>query len=122
MRKVLVIVIHAFIGWAFCAAIMGLGPLLFSMQTTLIIHLIGGPLGFAVISFNYFRKYYFTSPLQTACIFVGFIIIVDFIVVAFLILKNFDMFLSPLGTWIPFGLIFLATLLTGELIKPLKNY
>lgn len=122
MRKFFVIFIHAFIGWAFCTAMMGIGPQLFSMQTTLIIHAIGGPLGFAVISFNYFRKYYYTSPLQTAMVFVGFVIIVDFFLVALVILKSFDMFLSPLGTWIPFALIFLVTLLTGELIKPLKNY
>ena len=122
MRKFFIVFVHAFIGWAFCAAIMGIGPLLFSMKTTLIIHAIGGPLGFAAISFNYFRKYYYTSPLQTAIFFVGFVIVVDFFLVALVILKNFDMFLSPLGTWIPFFLIFLVTLITGELIKPLKNY
>ncbi len=122
MRKFFVIFIHAFIGWAFCAAIMGIGQLLFSMQTTLIIHAIGGPLGFAAISFNYFRKYWYTSPLQTAIIFVGFIIVVDFFLVALVILKSLEMFLNPLGTWIPFTLIFLVTLFTGEIIKPLKNY
>ena len=30
----------------------------------------------------------------------------DVFVVAMLINKSFDMFLSPLGTWIPFALIF----------------
>jgi hypothetical protein len=122
VRKFFILFIHAFIGWAFCAAIMGIGPLFFSMKTTLFIHAIGGPVGFAVISFNYFRKYYYTSPLTTAFVFVGFIIAVDFFLVALVILKSIAMFLNPLGTWIPFFLIFLVTLITGELIKPLKNY
>ena len=122
MKKVFTILVHAFIGWAFCAAIMGFGPQFFSMQTTLILHAIGGPLGFVLISFNYFKKYFYTTPFQTALIFVGFVIVIDFFLVALLILKNLDMFLSPLGTWIPFSLIFIVTLLTGEMIKPLKNY
>jgi hypothetical protein len=44
--------------------------------------------------------------LQTALIFVGFVIVVDFFVVALLINKSLDMFASLLGTWIPFALIF----------------
>ena len=110
---------HAFVGWAFCSAIMGVGQQMFSLQTTLIIHAIGGPLGFAAISFNYFRKYGYTSPLQTAIIFIGFVIVVDFFLVALVIEKSFAMFLSPLGTWIPFILIFFITLLTAEMAKPL---
>jgi hypothetical protein len=31
--------------------------------------------------------------------------------------RSFEMFLSPIGTWIPFGLIFLSTYLTGLWVK-----
>lgn len=35
--------------------------------------------------------------------------------VGLLIEKSLDMFASPLGTWIPFTLIFVATILAGRL-------
>jgi len=116
-KKIFTILIHAFIGWAICAAIMGIGMQLFSMKTTLIIHAIGGPLGFLILSLIYFKKFNYTSPLQTAIIFIAFIIFMDFFIVAFLIEKSFDMFTSPLGTWIPFALIFLATYFTGLIVS-----
>jgi hypothetical protein len=116
MRQMGVIAIHAFIGWALCAATMGIGMAVTSMQTTLIIHAIGAPIFFGGVSFNYFKKYRYTSPLKTAIIFVSFVIVVDFFLVAMVINKSFDMFLSPLGTWIPFALIFASTYLTGAVI------
>jgi hypothetical protein len=51
--------------------------------------------------------------MQTAIIFVGFVISVDFFLVALLINKSLEMFASLLGTWIPFVLIFTSTYLTG---------
>ena len=115
-KKIVTILIHAFIGWAICAAIMGIGMQLFSMKTTLIIHAIGGPLAFLIISLIYFKKFNYTTPLLTAIIFIGFIIFMDFFLVALLIEKSFDMFKNPFGTWIPFALIFLTTYLTGVMI------
>lgn len=118
-KKIIIILIHAAIGWAICAAIMGIGMQLFSMKTTLIIHAIGGPFGFFILSLIYFKKYNYTSPLQTAIIFIAFIIVMDFFIVALLIEKSFEMFKSPFGTWIPFALIFLTTYLTGLAVTSL---
>jgi len=61
----------------------------------------------------YFEKFNYTTPLQTAIIFVVFVITVDFFLVALVINKSLDMFSSLLGTWIPFALIFTSTYLTG---------
>ena len=116
IRQIVVIAIHVFIGWALCAATMGIGMAVTSIQTALIVHAIGAPIFFAGVSFNYFRKFGYTSPLKTALIFTGFVIVVDFFVVAMLINKSFDMFTDPLGTWIPFALIFASTYLTGAVI------
>ena len=55
----------------------------------------------------------YIGPLRTALIFTGFAMLVDFFVVALLILRSLDMFASLLGTWIPFALIFISTYLTG---------
>ena len=115
-KKIFTILIHAFIGWAICAAIMGIGMQIFSMKTTLIIHAIGGPLAFLIISLIYFKKFNYTTPLLTAIIFIGFIIFMDFFLVALVIQKSLDMFKNPLGTWIPFASIFLTTYLTGVMI------
>jgi hypothetical protein len=45
--------------------------------------------------------------------FIGFVILMDFFVIAIFVEKSFAMFGSLLGTWIPFGLIFAATYLVG---------
>ncbi len=115
-KKIFTILIHAFIGWAICASIMGIGMQSFSMKTTLIIHAIGGPLGFVILSLIYFKKFNYTTPFQTAIIFLAFIIFMDFFIVALLIEKSFSMFKSLLGTWIPFILIFGVTYLTGLIV------
>ncbi len=68
---------------------------------------------FTLISLNYFKKFNYTPPLQTALIFVSFVIFVDFFLVALIINRSLDMFKSLLGTWIPFILIFTSIYLTG---------
>lgn len=116
LRKPIIILIHAFVGWALCAATMGIGMATTSLQNALIIHAIAAPIYFTVVSMIYFKKFNYTSPLQTALIFVSFVIIVDFFVVALLINKSLAMFTSLLGTWIPFVLIFLSSYLTGRVL------
>jgi predicted CoA-binding protein len=107
-----VVLLHALVGWAACGAIMGVGPTVTSMETTLLLHLIGAPVIFGLLSWNYARRYAFTSPLVTAVLFTGFVVVVDFLLVATLILGSYEMFASPIGTWIPFTLIFASTYLT----------
>ena len=96
---------------------MGIGMAVTSLQTTLILHAIGGPIGFIIISIFYFKKFDYTSPLQTAILFVAFVVFVDLFGVALLIEKNFAMFKSVIGTWLPFSLIFLATYFTGRFLN-----
>ena len=117
LKQGAVILIHAFVGWALCAAIMGIGISLTSLQTALILHAVGGPLGFIILSFIYFKKFDFTKPLATAVIFISFVIFMDVFIVALLIEKSFAMFNSILGTWLPFTLIFLVTVFTGRLTR-----
>jgi hypothetical protein len=121
-RQWLIVLFFAFIGWILCFATIGIGRSLTSMQNTLIIHAIAAPIIFTCLSFIYFRKYNFTSPLATAGIFLGFIVLMDFFVVAIVINKSFEMFTSFLGTWLPFTSIFLSTYLTGVIYnKTRKN-
>ena len=115
--KMLIVFAHAFLGWAFCAATMGIGMAVTSLDNTLVIHAIAAPIFFAGVSLVYFLKFNFTPPVQTALIFVAFVIAMDFFLVAMLINRSFEMFTSLLGTWIPFALIFLSTWLTGLLVN-----
>jgi hypothetical protein len=112
-KKLLIIFAHAFFGWALCAATMGIGIATTSLQNTLIIHAIGAPIFFLIVSLIYFKNFDYTHPLQTAIIFVGFVMAVDFFVVALMINRSLDMFASVLGSWLPFALIFTSTYLTG---------
>jgi hypothetical protein len=116
-KKILTIVIYALIGWALCFATMGIGQALLPLQTALIVHAIAAPIFFALLSVSYFTRFNYTTPLQTALLFVGIVIGLDFFVVVLLILRSTEMFTSLLGTWIPFALIFASTYITGLYIK-----
>ena len=117
LKQILVILFLGVLGWALCGAIMLMGMSVIDLQTTLIVHAIGAPIIFSLISLFYFSKLNFTSPLQTATAFLIIVILMDFFIVSLLINRSFEMFLSPLGTWIPFALIFLSTYLMGLLIE-----
>jgi hypothetical protein len=112
-RKIITVLVHALIGWALCASTIGIGMATTSLQKALIIHAIGAPIYFAVVSLIYFIKFNFTTPLKTAVIFVGLVMAVDFFIVALMINISLEMFASLLGTWMPFALIFTSTYLTG---------
>lgn len=114
-RAILIILVLGLLGWALCGTIMFVGMSIMSLETTLIIHAIGAPVIFSLISVFYFRRFHFTTSLQTALAFLLIVILMDFFVVALIINKSFEMFQSPLGTWIPFALIFLSTYLTGAI-------
>jgi hypothetical protein len=111
--KIVIILIHAVVGWGYCGALVGVGRRFLSMETTLVVHAVGAPIGFALLTLLYQRKFAFTGPLQTAVIFLGTVIALDLFLVAPVFEKSFAMFASPLGTWIPFALIFLATYVTS---------
>ncbi|HMB23750.1 MAG TPA: hypothetical protein VKP08_12995 [Anaerolineales bacterium] len=121
INKTLILLAHAFVGWALCAATMGIGMAVTTLDHTLIIHAIGAPIFFCGVSFVYFRKFNYTAPLQTAFYFLTFVVAMDFFLVAMLINHSFEMFTSILGTWLPFALIFTSTYLTGYFITGSKK-
>lgn len=115
--KVIIILLHAFVGWLLCGAVMVIGPQMMSMQTTLIVHAIAAPVFFFAVSIFYHQKFKYTSPFQTALIFMGFVIFMDLFLVALIIQGSFEMFTSILGTWFPFVLIFTATYCAGLFVQ-----
>jgi hypothetical protein len=121
IKKPAVILGHAFVGWALCAATMGICLQLTSLTNALIIHAVGAPVYFFLVTWNYFKRFRYTSPIQTSTIFVCLVILMDFFVVALLVQRSLAMFASLLGTWIPFVLIFLSTFVTGRLWRTASN-
>ena len=116
-KQRLILVAHAFVSWSLCTAAMMIPMALVSVEFALVVHAIGAPIFAGAVSWNYYRRYGYTTPLQTALVFVGFVIIVDFFLVALVIERSFEMFTSPLGTWIPFALIFGSTYLMGRWVE-----
>ena len=117
IKQTVILLLFAFIGWAICTATMVIGMAVTTIENALIMHAIIGPLGFIILSIIYFKKFNYTTPLQTAIIFISFVILVDFFLVALIINRSLEMFTNPLGTWIPFALIFISTYLIGLIIK-----
>jgi hypothetical protein len=116
-KKVLTVIAFAFAGWALCGATMGIGMAVTSLIRAMVIHAIAAPVFFTALSLLYHRHLHYTTPLQTACIFLGFVMAMDFFVVALLIDRSLEMFASLLGTWIPFALIFVSTWLAGSFVS-----
>jgi len=61
--KSIIMLAHAFVGWALCGLTMGIGTALISVSTTLIVHAIAAPIIFGLISLFYFKKLHYTSPI-----------------------------------------------------------
>lgn len=120
-KNVLILLLHALAVWAFCGAVMGIGMTITTLENALIIHAISAPIITFAISSLYYWKFNYTTPLQTATAFILVVIFMDLFVVAMLINKNFDMFKSFIGTWLPFILIFLATYISGKLWEKIRT-
>jgi hypothetical protein len=111
--KMAVTLILGLIGWGFCGLVMGIGPQLWGMDTTLVVHAVAAPMFFIVLSASYHTWLGYYRPLVTACLWVGLVVFLDVFLVALVIEGSFAMFQSFLGTWLVFILIFLATWLGG---------
>lgn len=117
IKRFSVVLAFALIAQGLCWAIMVVGQAVTSMENTLIAHAVGAPIIAVIVSSIYYQKFNYTTPLQTAIVFVSVVIAMDVFVVALLIEKSFEMFTSPIGTWIPISSIFLATYLTGLILS-----
>jgi hypothetical protein len=92
-----------------------------SMPTVLIVHAIVAPIAFALLSWHFFRGHVDAPPLRTSPVMVGLVIGLDGLVVAPFIEHSYAMFANPLGTWIPFASIWLASFLTGRVCREQRH-
>ena len=85
-----------------------MGRRIWSLRTTLYVHLIAAP-AFAYV-LSTFHKLMFPGfdMLLRAEVMTGVVVLLDVSIVAPLFERSFAMFRSFLGTWLPIGAIFLA--------------
>jgi uncharacterized membrane protein len=109
--------LYALAGWLCCLIVMGICMNMLPLERALIVHAAAAPVIFAILSFRYFRKHPSPEPFQTACLFTGFVILMDCFVVALAINRSLAMFSSFVGTWLPFTLIFISTWAVGTAVR-----
>lgn len=95
--------------WGACGGVIAIGRRIWSLRTTLYVHLIAAP-AFAYLLAT-FHKLLFPGfdPLLRAGVMTGVVMVLDISIVAPLFERSFAMFRSFLGTWIPMAAIFLAS-------------
>lgn len=117
MKIFSVLLLYALGGWALCAATIGVAFSLTTETNALVIHAVGAPVFFGFLSWSYFRRFYYTTPMVTALAFLILVMAVDFFLVALVIQRSLVMFASVLGTWVPLALIFGSTYLVGLQVR-----
>jgi hypothetical protein len=108
MGRILVLLIFALLAWGLCGATIGVARELMPMGSALVVHAVAAPIIAGALAYLYARFFAVTTPLVTGLAFVGVVIAMDAGLVAPVLEKSWEMFRSPIGTWIPFALIFLA--------------
>ena len=88
--------------WAYCGMLIGVGRRWLSLDAALVVHAVGAPIGFALLSLLSFKRFACTTPLQTAVVLLAVVVAMDVFLVAPVFEGSYAMFASPLGTWIPF--------------------
>ena len=101
--------------WALCGAVIGVGRRIWALQTTLRVHLLAAPIfAFCLSALHRLAADGF-DPLLRAVVMTGVVMALDALVVAPLFERSYAMFRSLIGAWLPFALIFLASLAAGSL-------
>jgi len=118
IQRTAVLLVLGIVGWGVCGGIIFAGRGLIGDDATFVVHAIAVPIVFGLLVHIYFRFFTSPSPRIAAAVFLGLAAGLDFFIIAPFAEKSYAMFTSPdsiLGTWIPFGLIFLSAYLVGLL-------
>ncbi|MFX1605050.1 MAG: hypothetical protein ACFFDD_04020 [Promethearchaeota archaeon] len=116
-KEFLTLLVNAIIIYFVCFAVMGVSMMTLDIDTALVVHAAAAPFVSALFSSIYYKKFNYSSPLITAIVIVATVIALDFFLTATIILQDYAMFYSFIGTWIPFALIFTGALITGVYVN-----
>jgi hypothetical protein len=104
----LALLAFALVAWGLCGATIGVARGIMPMQTALRVHAGAAPIIAGTLAYLYARFFAVTTPLATGLAFVGVVIVMDAGLIAPFVERSWDMFRSPIGTWVPFVLIVLG--------------
>lgn len=103
--------------WAACGGVVAFGRQVWTLNATLRVHLAIAP----VIAFVVSAIHKVLAPdfnfLLRAAVLTGLVVVLDAVVVAPLFERSYAMFRSPIGTWLPFAAIFLASVAAGLVVR-----
>lgn len=116
-KEGMILFIHAIVIYFVCFAVMGASIATFDIDTALVVHAVAAPFVSATFAYIYFKKFNYSSPFMTALAIVITVILLDFFLTATIILQDYAMFYSLIGTWIPFALIFIGALVVGIYVE-----
>lgn len=102
--------------WGACGTVMSIGRRLFSLDTTLRVHLVAAPAMAFLVSAIHTRIDPAFGAVSRAAVLTCLVVTLDLLVVAPFFERSFAMFRSLIGTWIPFALIFAASFAAGVLV------
>ena len=108
MDRTLTLFGFALLSWGLCGATIGVARGLIPMESALVVHAVAAPIIAGTLAYVYARCCAVTTPLMTGLAFVGVAIVMDAGLIAPFVERSWDMFRSPIGTWIPFVLMFFA--------------
>lgn len=105
--------VHAIVGWAFCAAIMGRVLATTNLTTAVFVHVLAAPAIFVAVSTSYFSSANAWKPFHAALSFVALTALLDLVIVACFVEKSLAMYGSVPETWLPLAAVFCVTWATG---------
>ncbi len=105
----------ALVPWVACGGIIAIGRRLWSIDTTLRMHLIAAPIIASLVAAAHRALAPEFDPLLRAAAITVIVVLLDALVVAPLFERSYAMFRSVIGTWLPFAAIFAAAWAAGAL-------
>ena len=106
----------ALVLWGACGGVMTIGRRLWSVDTALRVHLVAAPIMAFLASAAHTMLAPEFSPVLRAAAITGLVVVLDAAIVAPLFERGYAMFRSVIGTWLPFGAIFLASWAAGIVV------
>jgi hypothetical protein len=103
----------ALVLWGACGGVISIGRRLWSIDKTLRVHVVAAPLVAIVLAATHKELAPAFDPLLRAASLTAIVMLLDALVVAPLFERSYAMFQSVIGTWLPFGAIFVAAWAAG---------
>jgi len=107
--RTLLLAAFAWVAWGLCGATMGLARGLAPLETALLVHAVAAPIIAGSLAYVYARWIAGPPPLVIGAVFLGVVVAMDAGLIAPFVERSWDMFRSPMGTWVPFASIFLGS-------------